>query len=161
MIDEHPGYSDAFRWRSMAYTVRGEYDLARADLETFGALTNMQLLTFVGLGIVAALEGNTAEARGIIDVMMERAAREWVPPMVFGQIEQQLGNYDAALDWYERAYQTRNFMLTVLHVDPQFRIVPPGRTGPISEHPRWTMLLQRIGVAPECLTMDDSSPGLL
>ena len=34
--------------------------------------------------------------------------------MVFGQIEQQLGNYDAALDWYERAYQAREFMLTVL-----------------------------------------------
>ena len=92
LIDEHPGYSEAFRWRSMAYTALGEYERARADLETFGALTNMQLFAFVGLGIVAALEGKTAEARGIIDAMMERSAREWVPPMVFGPIEQQLGN---------------------------------------------------------------------
>ena len=95
-------------------TVRGEYDRARADLETFGALTNTQLFTLVGLGIVAALEGKTAEARGIIDVMMERSEAGVGPPMAFGQVEQQLGNYDAALDWYERAYQTRDFMLTVL-----------------------------------------------
>ena len=37
LIDEHPGYGDGFRWRSMAYTVQGEYARARADLETFGA----------------------------------------------------------------------------------------------------------------------------
>ena len=47
-------------------------------------------------------------------------------------------------------------MLTVLHVDPQFRMVPPGQTRPITEHPRWTALLERIGVAPECLTRDAS-----
>jgi hypothetical protein len=156
LIDEHPGYGDAFRWRSMAYTALGEYDRARTDLETFGALTNMHLYTLVGLGIVAALEGKTAEARRMIDAMRERSERLWVPPMAFGQIEQQLGNYDAALDWYERAYQTRDFLLAVLHVDPQFRIVPPGRTHPITEHPRWVALLQRIGVAPECFTMDAS-----
>ena len=130
LIDEHPGYSEAFRWRSMAYTALGEYERARADLEAFGALTNMQLYAPVGLGIVAALEGKTAEARGIIDAMMERSTREWVPPMVFGQVEQQLGNYDAALDWYERAYHAREFMLTVLHVDPQFRIVTTGTDAP-------------------------------
>ncbi len=154
LIHEHPGYSDAFRWRSMAYTALGEYARARADLETFGALTNMQLYALVGLGSIAALEGDKAEARRIIDAMTERSRREWVPPMAFGQVEQQLGNYDAALDWYERAYDTRDFLLTALHVDPQFHIVPPGRVGPISEHPRWTVLLRRIGVAPGYRSLD-------
>ena len=157
LIAEHPGYSDAFRWRSMAYTVRGEYDRARTDLETFGALTNTHPLTLNGLGIVAALEGKTAEARRILEVMMDRSKREWVPLTVFGQVEQQLGNYETALDWYERAYPTRDFLLSVLHIDPQFRIVPPGRAHPITEHPRWTALLQRIGVAPACLTMNEAS----
>jgi tetratricopeptide (TPR) repeat protein len=156
LIAEHPGYGDAFRWRSMAYTVRGEYDRARTDLETFGALTNTHLYTLNGLGLVAALEGKTAEARRILDVMMDRSKREWVPLTAFGQVEQQLGNYETALDWYERAYPTRDFLLSVLHVDPQFRIVPPGRTRPITEHPRWVELLQRIGVAPEYQTMDTS-----
>jgi TolB-like protein len=160
LIVEHPGYSDAFRWRSMAYTVRGEYERARADLKTFGALTNTHLYTLNGLGSVAALEGNTAEARRILDVMMDRSKREWVPLTAFGQVEQQLGNYETALDWYERAYPTRDFLLSVLHVDPQFRIVPPGQTRPITEHPRWTALLHRVGVAPECLTMDAASPSL-
>ena len=63
-------------------------------------------------------------------------------------IEQQLGNYDAALDWYERAYVARDFLLTALHVDPQFQIVPPGQTRPITELPRWRDLVERIGIAP-------------
>jgi hypothetical protein len=75
----------------------------------------------------------------------------------FGQVEQQLGNYETAFDWYKRAYSTRDFLISVLHIDPQFRIVPPGRTHPITEHPRWTALLQRIGVAPECLTANGAS----
>jgi TolB-like protein len=157
LIAEHPGYGEAFRWRSMAYTVRGEYDRARADLETFGALTNTHLYALNGLGIVAALEGKTAEARRILGVMMERSKREWVFPSAFGQVEQQLGNYETALDWYDRAYQTRDFLLAVLHCDPQFRLVPPGRTHPITQHPRWTALLQRIGVAPEYLAVAGAS----
>ena len=39
------------------------YDRARADLETFGALTNTHLYTLNGLGFVAAREGKTEEAR--------------------------------------------------------------------------------------------------
>lgn len=147
LIAEHPGYGDAYRWRSMAYTVCGDYARARADLETFGALTNGHLYTAVGLGTVAARESKTAEARDIIDRLLEQSTRAWVPPMAFGQIEQQLGNYDAALDWYERAYRARDFLLSALHVDPQFRLLPPGQARPIGTHPRWAALLDKIGIA--------------
>lgn len=147
LIAEHPGYGDAYRWRSMAYTICGDYARARADLETFGALTNGHLYTAVGLGTVAARESKTAEAREIIDRLLEQSTRAWVPPMAFGQIEQQLGNYDAALDWYERAYRTRDFLLSALHVDPQFRLLPPGQAHPIDKHPRWETLLDKIGIA--------------
>ena len=109
------------------------------------------------VGTVAALEGKVEEAERILEEMRDRWTREWVPPMAFGHVEQQLGRYDAALDWYERACETRDFMMIALHVDPQFQIVPPGRTRPITEHPRWTALLQRIGVAPECLAVDTAS----
>ena len=77
---ERAGYGDAFRWRSMAYTLRGEFDRARADLETFGALTNTHYYTLVGLGIVAALEGNRTEACRIVDAIMDRSTRRGSPP---------------------------------------------------------------------------------
>jgi hypothetical protein len=91
---------------------------------------------------VVALEEQVEEAERILEEMHDRSTREWVPPVAFGQVEQQLGHYDTALDWYERACQTRDFLLIALHVDPQFHIVPPGRTGPITKHPRWAALLQ-------------------
>lgn len=147
LIAEHPGFGDAYRWRSMAYMICGDFQRARTDLARFGALSNGHLDTALGLGVVAAREGKTAEARDVIDRLLERSKRERVPVMVFGQIEQQLGNYEVALDWYERAYAMRDFLLSALHVDPQFRLLPPGRNDSIVEHPRWAALVDRIGVA--------------
>jgi len=121
----------------MAYTLRGEFDRARADLETFGALTNTHYYTLVGLGIVAALEGNRTEACRIVDAIMDRSTREWVSPMAFGMIEQQLGNYDAALDWYERAYVARHFLLTAL---PRRSSVPDCAAWADAAHHRATAL---------------------
>ena len=59
-----------------------------------------------------------------------------------------LGNYDAAFEWFERAYQARDFLMIWLHVGPMFRIVPPTKSRPITDDPRWTALVQRVGLAP-------------
>jgi hypothetical protein len=67
--------------------------------------------------------------------------------LALGQVEQALGDYDAALSWYERGYQARDFLMTVLHTDPSFRLVPPGKTRMISDDPRWIRLVQRVGLA--------------
>jgi hypothetical protein len=68
--------------------------------------------------------------------------------MVFGQLEQQLGRYERALAWYERAFEARGFLLLALHVDPQFSIVAHGHTHPITDLPRWQALVRRVGIAP-------------
>ena len=62
--------------------------------------------------------------------------------------QQALGDYDAAFDWYERAFQARDFLMIWLHVGPMFKIVPPMRSDPITADARWKMLVQRVGVAP-------------
>ena len=80
-----PRVWNAFRWRSMVYTAVGEDDRARSDLETFGAETNMHLFALVGLGIVAALEGKTVEARRLMDAMRERSAASGCCPWRSGR----------------------------------------------------------------------------
>ena len=63
-------------------------------------------------------------------------------------VEQALGDYGAALDWYERAYQSRDFLMTVFHTDPTFRIVAPNRSTSITDEPRWINLVRRVGLSP-------------
>jgi len=67
--------------------------------------------------------------------------------MALGQIEQALGDYESALACYERAYQARDFLITVLHTDPFFRLAPPGKTS-IDKDPRWIDLVRRVGLSP-------------
>jgi hypothetical protein len=86
--------------------------------------------------------------RGARDRLLHRAAGEWVPPIALGQVEQMLGDYDAAFAWYERAYQMRDVLMTCFHTDPGYRLTPPGRSASIAEDPRWRDLVRRVGLAP-------------
>jgi hypothetical protein len=88
------------------------------------------------------------ETRRIRDEMVRRSATEWQSPLIIGQVEQALGDYDAAFEQYERAYQTRDHWLVVLHTDPSFSLTPPNRTDSITADPRWGDLLRRVGLAP-------------
>lgn len=63
-------------------------------------------------------------------------------------MEQALGNYDAALGWYERAFQVRDHLMIIMHTDPAFRFIPLGRSDSINEDPRWIDLVRRVGIAP-------------
>ena len=100
------------------------------------------------LAMVLSLEGKQAEARRLVDELIERTAKEAVPPITIAIAQQALGNYDAAFEWFERAYQARDFLMIWLHVGPMFRIVPPTQSRPITDDPRWTALVQRVGLAP-------------
>jgi hypothetical protein len=65
---------------------------------------------------------------------------------MLGQMEQALGDYDAAFKRYERAYQERENLMTMVEVDQTFRMVLPGKA-PITDDPRWASLVQRVGIA--------------
>ncbi len=148
LIAEQPAYGEGYRWRAMARIALGELTLAAADLRTAGELGARHLWWQVSNAQVAAYQGDTSTAQRVRDTLMERAGDEWVSPNAIGQIEQSLGNYDAALAQYERAYQSRDFFMTVFHTDAAFRMTPPGKSSSIVDDPRWTNIVRRVGCAP-------------
>jgi hypothetical protein len=100
------------------------------------------------LAMVAALEGKPAEARAQRDELIARETSEAVPPITIALATLALGDYDGAFEWFERAYRARDFLMIWLHVGPMFRIVPPTRSRPITDDPRWAALVKRVGLAP-------------
>ena len=149
VIQEHPTSGEVRRFRAMSiYTSGGDLAAARADLEEAARYMRRSPFVLAHLAMVSSLEGKTEEARRLRDELVERSAREAVPPLTVALAQQALGDYDAAFDWYERAYQARDFLMIWLHVGPMFRIVPPMKAEPITADPRWTKLVQRVGLAP-------------
>jgi serine/threonine protein kinase len=148
LIAEQPSYPEAYRFRAMAYGMSGDLAAAQADLDTADRVGGPNVWGQVHRAVVAVLAGRLDEARRIRDELLGRAAREWIAPIALGQVEQALGDYDAALAWYERAYQARDHLMTALHTDPAFRLVPPGRSDSITSDPRWQDLVRRVGLSP-------------
>jgi tetratricopeptide (TPR) repeat protein len=148
VIEENPTSGEALRFRAMAiYTSGGDLVAARTDLEEAARLMHRSPFVLAHLAMVASLEGNSAEARRVCDELIKRSASEALPPITVALAHQALGDYDGAFEWYERAYQVRDFLMIWLHAGPMFRIVPPMRSDPITADPRWARLVQRVGLA--------------
>jgi len=143
----HPEFSEAFRWRSMAQLVLGDLAAARADIAMARSLSPSSMSVERSVAAVAAQAGDVVTVRSILDSFLERSEREWISPLMIAQAHQALGDNDAAFHWYDRAYQVRDNLLTVLHTDRSWQLSPPGAP-PITSDPRWESLIRRIGVAP-------------
>ncbi len=87
-----------------------------------------------GLGVA----GQTAEARGMVDRLEERARGSHVRPVDLVAAHLGLGNTARALDWAERMPDDRGSMFFVL-TDPLF--------DPIRSAPRFQRVIQRFGLA--------------
>jgi eukaryotic-like serine/threonine-protein kinase len=86
-----------------------------------------------------ALAGRTAEARTILNELLERSKQRYVPAFYMALISVGLGDLETALQWLEKAYQDRDFYLIYLKVDP--------RLDPLRGDVRFTDLLRRVGLA--------------
>src|SRR5262249_34758082 len=56
----------------------------------------------------------------LLELMMDRAKRQYIAPTGFASIYARLGNETRALEWLEKAYQERDVFLNNLKVDPGY-----------------------------------------
>jgi serine/threonine-protein kinase len=150
LASEHPEFSEVVRWRALSHLMLGNLAQAQADIARARSLVAALPANIWGErtgAVIAAQAGDIAEARKVLDGFLERSAHEWISPMMIAQVHQALGEYDAAFQWYERAYQARDHLLVVLHTDRSFQLSPPGAAD-ITADPRWKDLIRRIGIAP-------------
>jgi serine/threonine-protein kinase len=147
LAGEHPEYGHAYSWRAVAHLVLGDLAKAQADIATARSLSTSSIWAERIEAMVAAQAGDVAGARITRDSLLLRSEHERISPLMIAQAHQALGDYDAAFQWYDRAYQSRDHLLVVLHTDRSFQLSPPGAPA-ITEDPRWERLIRRIGIAP-------------
>jgi len=124
----------------------GDVEGGLADLQTAASFGYPLPWLPAETAVAHCLTGNVDEARRIRDDLIQRSERGWLPPSAIAQVEQALGNYDAAFRWLERAYETRDFVCVVLPLEGMFRFVGRGRDRPIVEDPRWLEFVRRVGM---------------
>jgi tetratricopeptide (TPR) repeat protein len=104
----------------------------RTALELSGGASSMM----GWLGLCLAVAGHTDEARTMLDQLLERAAKSYVPPTSFAWIHLGLGEIDSAFEWLDRAVEGRD----------QFMMPIKGYSffDPIRSDPRFAALLRRM-----------------
>jgi serine/threonine-protein kinase len=84
-----------------------------------------------------ARAGRPDLARTALRDLRDRSSRQHVSPFSFALVHLGLGEPEVALEWLERAYDTRDWYLCVLKTEPIL--------DPLRQHPRFQRLLQRMG----------------
>ena len=88
------------------------------------------------VGLAHALAGREEEAREVLDFLLERREKRYVPGTQIGVIYGGLGELDQAFEWLDRAYEEQDWFLVWLEVDPMY--------DPLRGDPRFATLLDRM-----------------
>jgi TolB-like protein/DNA-binding winged helix-turn-helix (wHTH) protein len=129
-LELYPRHALALSWLGTIYAAEGRYGEAIAAFEGSG--------DDGGLGHALAAAGRREEALAVLAQLEQRARERYVAPFSLALVHVGLGDHDAALDVLERGYEIRDPAMSGLAVDARF--------APLANDPRFTALLERIGL---------------
>jgi serine/threonine-protein kinase len=124
---------------AQAYSQKGSYQEAINELNKARPLSADWSWIIAELGYACAASGQRAEAQKIIQELKERAAREYIDPVLIAYIYIALGEKDQAFDRLEKAYQERSGLTIFLKIEPKF--------DSLRGEARFAALLRRAGLA--------------
>jgi len=138
VVQMDPNFAIAHTFLAHAYQQKGMFDEAIREAQKAMELLEGSEYRLGNLGDAYARAGKKQEARSILARLKEASRDHYVSPYQTGLIYASLGQPDEALDWLERAYQDRYWMIAFLKVDP--------RWDSLRSHPRFIDILRRTGL---------------
>jgi Flp pilus assembly protein TadD len=132
----NPTAEETHRLLGLVYAQQGLYDEATASFKEAVSNSESDMLSYAGLGQVAAMRGRTVEARGLLNELEERQRSRYVSPVALAMIQVALGDVDATFNLLEKAHQDRRGWLAYLRIEPIL--------DPLRSDPRFQRLLERM-----------------
>jgi len=120
------------------YVALKQFDRAVNNLRKANALAPSDTSILAGLAFAEGFARNKDEAQRIEKALLERAAREYVPPYDLAIVSLGLGKTERALEYLEQAYDEHAPWMPFLSFDPLFST--------LSGHPRFRVLLKKVGL---------------
>ncbi len=145
VFDIAPDFYLAHRAEGLLLLADGQPDQAIASLQRAVALSEGNTRVNALLAMHLARQGRRAEARAILNQLLDIAKTRHVPPVSLAVVHAALGETAQALDALERAYDIRDVQLVFLKDDP--------RWSSLRSEPRFVALMRK-------LKLDRYGPGL-
>jgi len=118
-IDMDPDFVLPHLVLGQAYEQKKMYDQAITELRRAADISQSSPPAIAALARTNAVSGRTAEARKLLDQLMEQSKKRYVSPFYVAIVYAGLGDTNQALDWFEKAYGDHSNAIVFLKVDPQ------------------------------------------
>lgn len=140
-IKLNPDFVQARLWFCRPYLQKGMYKEAIAELDHAVTLSGNSTISLAMLGHAYAAAGNKNKAEKILQQLLDRSKRQYVPSYWIAMIHIGFGDKTEAFTWLERAFQERSSWLVWAGVEPRFNI--------LRSDPRFKSLMARMKLASE------------
>jgi tetratricopeptide (TPR) repeat protein len=120
------------------YIQQSRYPEAMAEFMKAKELSHGNSEAIGSIGYVAALSGDTAKARDVLDELQAISTQHYVPPVPMALVYNGLGEQNEALSFLEKGVEERDVRLTLLKVDPKW--------DSFRSNPRFSAILKHIGL---------------
>jgi TolB-like protein/tetratricopeptide (TPR) repeat protein/class 3 adenylate cyclase len=120
------------------YIQQRKYPEAIAEFAKARELSHGNSEAIASVGYVAALAGDKAKARAVLDELKNLSNQHYIPPVNIALVYNGLGDQNEALSNLEKACEERDVRLTLLKVDP--------RWDSFRSNPGFVAILKRIGL---------------
>lgn len=127
------------RTLARVYALKGMYDEAIEQHLEDVELGGMRRAA-AALGYIYAKSGNANEARKILDDRIAHVGEPTVPYYGIALIYLGLGDNDKAFEWLDKSYRAHEPLVFLVKKIPEW--------DPVRSDPRYSELMQRIGVSP-------------
>jgi serine/threonine-protein kinase len=135
-IAMNPTAEETYRVAALIQAHQGQWLEAERTIREALALPGAGAYTTATLGYVLVRSGKRDEANGLLRDLEALARQEYVSPVAFATMHLGLEQWEAALDWTERAFAERRGWVAYLRVNPIF--------DPLRGHPRFDALLAKL-----------------
>jgi adenylate cyclase len=136
-LEVDPNFPIAHKGLAEVYSQIGKHDEAVSEIEKAIALSGRSIFILDDLGYIYARAGKRDEATKVLKDLDRLASDEYVPAYGRAVIHTALGNNEEALNWLEKSYEERSF-LVYLKVDPAFDI--------LRKEERLVAILEKMGL---------------
>jgi tetratricopeptide (TPR) repeat protein len=137
-LDMDFGFVPAHNELGWAYTQKGNFRAAIEEFQKAIGLEKDNAFSLMGLGFTYAVSGKREDAQRILDQLIDRSKRFYVPSTYIAAVYAGLGEKEQAFQWLEKAYNERDEGMIYLNSAP-----PWVR---INSDPRFASLVRRIGL---------------
>jgi len=137
-IELDPNFVTAYYFLGRAYEAKGMHDQAVAQFDKTGQISGLPRDALVEVNEAYAESGWKAYLQATLSQFLKQPPRREFPPFVIAAYYARLGQKDEAIAWLQRAYEERDFRMTMISVSFEFDSV--------RSDPRFVALVQKIGL---------------